>query len=125
MTYILILVLGYFPLSEAWQRSPADIIIGDWASSPDERTVRVYKEKGKYKGDIIRSNNQEEVGKLILWDLVYDSKAGEWNAGKIQLPDMEHSADCYVEVDGSDSLKITGYHGWRVFGKTELYVRAL
>ena len=122
LIYIFILFLGNFPTFEGIQKNP-NIILGDWVSSTGIRTVHVYQERGKYKAVIIRSNNAKEVGRLILWDLIYDSKVGLWNSGKIQLPDMEHSAECYVEADGNDVLKITGYHGWRVFGKTEHYVR--
>ncbi len=124
LVYILIFVQSYFPLSGDLQVN-SDFILGDWVSSSGSRTVRIYKEGNKYQGHIIRSNNPTEVSKLILWDLVYDRKANEWKDGKIQLPDMDHSVECFVVVDGKDSLKITGYHGWRIFGKSEIYLRAL
>lgn len=121
---ILILVQSYFPLSGDVQMN-SDFILGDWVSSSGSRTVRIYKEGNKYLGHIVSSKNPEEVSELILWDLVYDRKANEWKDGKIQLPEMDHSVECFVLADGKDSLKITGYHGWRIFGKTELYLRPL
>ena len=122
VTYILIIVQSYFPVSGNVQMT-SDIILGDWVSSSGSTKVRIYKEGNEYLGHIIGSNNPEEVGKLILWDLVYDIKANEWKDGKIQLPDMDHSVECFVVADEENSLKITGYHGWRIFGKTELYKR--
>lgn len=122
LIYILILVQSYFPLSGDVQMS-SDIALGDWVSTSGSRIVRIYREGNKYLGHIIRSNNPEEVSKIILWDLVYDTKANEWKDGKIQLPEMDHSVECFVVADGKDSLKITGYHGWRIFGKTEPYLR--
>ncbi|WP_420575377.1 DUF2147 domain-containing protein [Ekhidna sp.] len=106
------------------QKGP-DSIVGNWVSSDGVRTVRVYKEKDKYKADIIKSNNPEETGKLILWNLVYDLESREWNDGKIQLPGMSHEVDCFIEMNKKDTMKITGYHGWRIFGSSEVYIKEL
>lgn len=123
---ISILFLFYIGLTiNAIAQKGPDGIIGNWASSDGIRTVQVYKEEGKYKGDIIKSNNPDEIGKLILWDLVYDPGAKEWNEGKIRLPDMSHEVDCYIKLINTESIKITGYHGWRVFGSSELYHRKI
>ena len=105
------------------QKGP-DSIVGNWVSSDGVRTVRGYKEKDKYKADIIKSNNPEETGKLILWNLVYDLESREWNDGKIQLPGMSHEVDCYIKMMSLDLIKITGYHGLRVLGKSELYYKS-
>ncbi|MEQ9007011.1 MAG: DUF2147 domain-containing protein, partial [Ekhidna sp.] len=92
--------------------------------SDDVRTVRVFKEDNTYKADIIKSNNPDEIGKLILWNLVYDADAMEWNNGQIKLPGMAHEVECYIKMMSLDLIKITGYHGLRVLGKSELYYKS-
>lgn len=92
-------------------------------SADSTRTVRVYNVDDKYKAEIVRSYKPEELGKLILWDLVYDEQAEEWNDGKIKLPDMSHEVDCFIKMINTDSIKITGYHGWRILGSSEVYLK--
>ncbi|MEQ8878848.1 MAG: DUF2147 domain-containing protein [Cyclobacteriaceae bacterium] len=119
---ILLLYIGLTVIAIGQKRP--DSIVGKWVSPDDVRTVRVFKEDNKYKADIIKSNNPDEIGKLILWNLVYDLESREWNDGKIQLPGMSHDVDCYIKMINTDSIKITGYHGLRVLGKSELYFKS-
>ncbi len=119
---ILLLYIG-LTVNAIAQKRP-DSIVGKWVSPDDVRTVRVFKEDNKYKADIIKSNNPDEIGKLILWNLVYDAEAREWNNGQIKLPGMAHEVDCYIKMMSLDLIKITGYHGLRVLGKSELYSKS-
>lgn len=41
-----------------------DSIVGNWVSSNGARIVQVYKEDGKYKGDIIKSSNTAEIDSI-------------------------------------------------------------
>ncbi|MEQ8906176.1 DUF2147 domain-containing protein [Ekhidna sp.] len=119
---ILLLYMG-LTVNTIAQKRP-DSIVGKWVSSDDVRTVRVFKEDNTYKADIIKSNNPDEIGKLILWNLVYDADAMEWNNGQIKLPGMAHEVECYIKMMSLDLIKITGYHGLRVLGKSELYYKS-
>lgn len=62
------------------------------------------------------------VGMRILWDLKKDKK--EWSGGTILDPDNGKTYKCYIEViDGGKRLKVRGYLGITIFGRTQYWVR--
>lgn len=101
-----------------------DAIIGEWVAADGTRTVKIFKKGNTYTGETIRSSISGETGKVIIWNLVYDSSAKEWVNGKIKLGNMSHDIDAYARIDDKGNLRITGYHGLRVLGKSELYIRS-
>lgn len=98
----------------------SDQILGKWFSEDNTRTVEVFKENGKYSAKIIDAKDKLQVGKLIVWGLQYDNQEKEWSGGEVQLPDMSHSASCYVKLK-NDKVIITGYHGFRLLGSSQTY----
>jgi uncharacterized protein (DUF2147 family) len=73
----------------------------------------------KCRGD---KKDKPVVGMQILWDLKKDKK--EWSGGTILDPDNGKTYKCYIEViDGGKRLKVRGYLGITIFGRTQYWVR--
>lgn len=112
--------------SICFSQTNADDIAGNWQLQDGSKRISVYKENGKYHGKIYwvkDAAKQSEIGKKVLWDLEYDADDKEWNSGDIQLPDMGHSASCYIKLKDINTASVTGYHGMRLFGKTKTLLR--
>lgn len=116
------IVFLFLAIGNLFAQNNGDQIIGTWTSGDNNRTVEVYKTNGKYAAKIIDAKNNQEIGKVIIWGLQYDIAEKEWSDGQVQLPDMSHSASCYVKLKG-DKVIITGYHGLRMFGSSQTYNR--
>lgn len=116
------IVFLFLTVTNLFAQNNGGQILGKWISEDNNRTVEVFKTNGKYSAKIIDAKNKQEIGKLIIWELQYDDAEKEWSGGQVQLPDMSHSASCYVKLKG-DKVIITGYHGLRLFGSSQTYNR--
>ena len=132
-----------------------DAILGLWATDPEggggEAHVRVYKEDGKYFGEIVwlaepvypdddpkgtpgeektDLNNPDPdlqgepvIGLLITKDFVYNGK-GLWHKGTIYDPDNGKTYKCKIKYGDSDKvLKVRGYIGVSMLGRTTYWTR--
>ena len=115
-------VFLFLTVGNLFAQNNSDQILGEWVRADNTKTVEVFKENDKYSAKIIETKNKQQLGKLIVWGLQYDNKEKEWSDGEVQLPDMSHSASCYVKLKG-EKLIITGYHGLRLFGSSQTYSR--
>jgi uncharacterized protein (DUF2147 family) len=62
------------------------------------------------------------IGLQILWDLRKDGD--EWSGGKILDPDNGKVYKCYIALeDGGEKLKVRGYLGFSLLGRTEYWLR--
>jgi uncharacterized protein (DUF2147 family) len=67
--------------------------------------------------------NQPIVGMQIMWGLTEDGD--EWSGGKILDPKEGKIYKCYVElIDGGSRLKVRGYIGVSLLGRTQYWRRA-
>jgi len=121
--------------------------VGRWKTIDDKTgkpksVVRLWQEDGKIFGKIEslilepgeepnpkcdkcqgELKNQLVIGMTILWDLTKDGT--EWSGGKILDPDNGKIYKCYIEpVDGGARLKVRGFIGFSLFGRTQYWVRA-
>lgn len=115
-----------------------------------EAHVEVYKEDGKYYGKIIwlaepvypvddpkgtpgelktDLNNPDPalqgnpvVGLIITKDFVYKGK-GLWHKGTIYDPDNGKTYKCKVRVGDDGELKVRGFIGFSMLGRTEVWTR--
>jgi len=132
-----------------------DAILGLWATDPEggggEAHVRIYKEDGKYFGEIVwlaepvypdddpkgtpgekktDLNNPDPdlqgepvIGLLITKDFVYNGK-GLWHKGTIYDPDNGKTYKCKIKYGDSDKvLKVRGYIGVSMLGRTTYWTR--
>jgi len=104
-------------------QNPQDELIGTWQNAEKRMAVRVFKQAGKFHAEIVEAANATDRGKRIIWELSYDESSKEWREGYVQLPDMSHSAKCFIVLKNHDEAAITGFHGVRFLGSTQKYHR--
>lgn len=122
---LLFFLLGSFVSSA---QTMADDITGKWVLADGTAQIQVIKEGDKYTGKITwvkEVSAKADIGKTVLWDLKFDKGDKEWNKGEIQMPDMSHSASCYIRLKDKNTGIVTGYHGLRMFGKSKVLKRLL
>lgn len=121
--------------------------VGRWTTVDDsthkpKSVVLVWEEDGKLLGKIEslilepgedpapkcdkcegERKDQPIIGMVILWGLTRDGK--EWSGGKILDPDNGKTYRCLVEpVEGGAKLKVRGYIGISLLGRTQVWVKA-
>jgi len=118
-------------------------IFGKWNSRNEETgkvdsVVEVYKKEGKAFAKIIDITNDERkkavcdlcegenknkpiLGLNILTGLEKDGD--EWSGGKILDPRSGKIYKCYIKLEGDNKLKIRGYMGFALIGKTAYWER--
>jgi len=119
-------------------------IFGKWYSTNDETgeidsVIEVYKKQEKAFGKIIEIKNSERknavcdlckdknknkpiLGLNILNGLEKDGE--EWSGGTILDPRNGNVYKCFIQLVQQDKLKIRGYFGLSIFGKTAYWQRA-
>jgi uncharacterized protein (DUF2147 family) len=136
-----ILILTIFLCAFSLQ---AQTIFGKWHSFDEETkavesVIEIYQKKGKAYAKIIKitdQNNQNAIcteckgkrknnpilGMDILTGLKKDGE--EWSGGKILDPKNGKEYKCYIRLLDKNTLKIRGYIGLSMFGRTVLWKRA-
>lgn len=121
----------------------AQDVTGKWKTIDDETgkaksVVEIYKENGKVFGkvvDIIDASKRDAtcrdcpgeakgkpiLGLVILKDLKKDGK--EYNGGTIMDPNNGKVYKSYIELDGPNTLKVRGYVGFSLLGRTQSWTR--
>lgn len=121
----------------------AQDVTGKWKTIDDETgeaksIVEIYKKDGKIYGKIIEILNPakkdrkcEECpgsdkgkpieGLVIIKGLEKDGD--EYNDGKILDPVSGKLYKCYIELEGANKLKVRGYIGFSLLGRTQYWTR--
>lgn len=119
-------------------------IFGKWYSTNEETgeidsVIEVYKKQEKAFGKIIEIKNSER--KNAVYDLCKDKNKNkpilglnilnglekdgeEWSGGTILDPRNGNVYKCFIQLVQQDKLKIRGYLGLSIFGKTAYWQRA-
>lgn len=118
-------------------------VIGKWKTIDDETgkaksTVEIYERSGKIYGKIVEivdaekrksictactgeEKNKPVMGLVIIKGLKKDGK--EYNDGKILDPTTGKVYKCFLALEGNDKLKVRGYIGVSLFGRTQIWNR--
>lgn len=121
--------------------------VGRWTTIDDETkkpksVISIYEENGKLFGKIeklFREPNEDQnpvcdkcegalknqpiIGMVIMRDLKKDDD--EWSGGTILDPGNGKTYKCKIAVeDGGKKLKVRGYIGLSLIGRTQRWVRA-
>lgn len=118
-------------------------IFGKWENRDEETNkvdsvIEVYQKDGKAYAKIIeitdknrqtavcdkctgKQKNKAILGMNILSGLKKDGN--EWNGGKILDPKNGKEYKCYIKLNGKDKLKIRGYIGFSLLGRTAYWYR--
>ena len=119
-------------------------VFGKWKTVDDvtgetKSIVEIYKENDKLYGKIIeildpnapenpicqncsgKDKEQPILGLVFIKGLKKDGN--EYNGGKILDPESGKLYKCYIELEETDKLKVRGYIGISLFGRTQYWYR--
>ena len=121
----------------------AQDVTGKWNTIDDNTgkarsVVEIYQQNGKIYGKIVEivdpakrdklctecpgeDKDKPVLGLVILKDLKKDGK--EYNGGTIMDPDNGKVYKSYIELDGANKLKVRGYIGFSLLGRTQYWER--
>ncbi|MBD1394622.1 DUF2147 domain-containing protein [Mucilaginibacter glaciei] len=119
----------------------ADAILGKWLSPTSEGQIQIYKKGSKFFGKLVWMKVPDEDGKPkldkfnpdptlrsrpklnleILKDFVYDGD-NVYEGGTIYDPQSGKTYSCKMTLKG-DILKVRGYMGISLLGRTENFSR--
>jgi uncharacterized protein (DUF2147 family) len=113
-------------------------ILGNWLTEPKDGIIQIsVAAGGTYEGRIVGGSHPGRVdernpdasqrgkplrGQVILHELHYDGD-GKWSGGTIYEPDSGRTYKCLVELIAPDSLKVRGYIGISMLGKSQIWTR--
>lgn len=122
----------------AQDSAAADPIEGVWVTSDGEGWVEIQKVDKTLEGTIIGGpsdddrrdennpdpalRNQRLTGLKILKGFEADGD-GKWTGGTIYDPDNGKTYRCNLQLENKDRLKVRGYLGVSLFGRTEIWTR--
>jgi len=126
---IIVILITFWQIATAFSQSNADDIIGYYlATDPKTKEttqMEVYKTTdGKYEVRVVwveNKKNSNNVGTIPIRNLTFDSKSKEWKQGKVMYEGKEYSLN--ASFSGPDKLKIRGFLGISLFGKTEYWIK--
>lgn len=116
-------------------------IIGIWKNIDDEdgkekSHIEIYEHNGALRAKVIKllpaatvktctkctgSNKNKSIeGMEILWDLKKKSDT-EYEDGKILNPKNGKVYDCFISLESPTKLKVRGYMGISLMGKTQYW----
>ena len=153
MKYILFSLMSFllfFGGFSAKSQSKADKVCGlYYAADPgngEGSQILIYKTpSGQYEGKVLwmqypnhpngeprrdvknpdpNKRNQTNVGLVILKGFIYNEKDNQWQNGSVYNPanGSTYSSYLWLEADGN-SLKVRGYFGFSLLGKTVTWTR--
>jgi len=121
----------------------AQTIFGEWENRNEDTgkvdsVIEVYEKDGKAFAKIIeitdpakrnnvcdlcdgKNKDKPILGMNILTGLKKDGD--EWSGGKILDPKNGKIYKCFIELEGANKLKVRGYLGFSLLGRTVYWVR--
>ncbi len=139
---LLAIVLLLLNFGAAAQQKTDDIV-GVWLTAGKEQAkVQIYKSGDRYYGKIIWLKNPVEngqprtdaknpdkakrnnpiIGLAILSGFKFDGD-DEWKSGDIYDPESGKTYSSYMTLKNANTLKLRGYVGISLFGRTETWTR--
>jgi len=124
-------------------QTKAGDIIGFWLTHGERPAkVQVYKMGNQFAGKIVWLQFPEENGKqkmddnnpdqtkrgkplvgLVIMNAFTFDNDSEWSDGKIYDPQNGKTYSCYLSLKNKNTLKVRGYIGISLIGRTEYWTR--
>jgi len=122
--------------------TPGDAVLGQWLTEGDKAVVEIFRCEDRYCGKIVwlkeptnpdgsevldtenpdpSKRNRTVLGLNLVWGFRYDENQG-WVDGSIYDPDNGKTYSCKMNLEG-DTLKVRGYVGISLFGRTTVWKR--
>lgn len=143
MTLCLFFLMGTAETGFA-QKFKADDLVGIWEPSHGKARIKIEKIGNKYYGKVVwlkepidpetkekkRDKNNPDaalrkrrtLGLKVLKDFVPNGK-GYWDDGTIYDPENGTTYNCHITMKNKNTIKIRGYVGMSVFGRTDVWKR--
>ncbi len=115
-----------------------DAVLGEWLAESKDGKVLIYKQGEKYFGKISwgkdgpdkkdiknpdeKLRSQSIVGSVILKGFDFTGKY--WENGTIYDPLSGKTYSCTIKMEKSNELKIRGFVGISLLGRTTIWTRA-
>lgn len=141
---ILVSLLLIIPFSLLFSQNKKSDILGIWLNQDEDAQVEMFERGGKIYGKLVwlknpidddtgkakldKNNPDDELKKKplmgleILKGFTFDGK-DEWEDGEIYDPKNGKTYSCYMAFDEKDKLKIRGYIGVSLLGRTTYWTR--
>lgn len=141
--FLFITIIMLFIVPDVFASHP-DAVTGEWYTSEGTSVVEIYKcgdlycgrivwlknpknEGGKDKVDVKNPDeirrNRKIMGLEILTGFKYKDE-NRWEDGKIYDPKTGKTYSCKMQLEGND-LKIRGYVGFSLFGRTAVWTKKM
>ncbi len=139
LTFLLSAVFSISAISLSAQ-DKADRVLGKWLNEDGDAHVEITKEGDTYSGKLVwlkfpidddtgkpkldKKNPDDALktrpilGLEMLSGFTYDSDDEEWTDGEIYDPKSGKTYSCYMAFDSDGKLKIRGYIGISLIGRT-------
>ena len=121
------------------QVTPGDEVLGVWWTPEKDGKIEVYVKQGEYYGKIIWGEEPEKdkhnpdpalrdrdvVGLDIFEGFRFNKRKKRWDGGTIYDPNSDKTYECKMWFpDGNpDKLKVRGFIGISLLGRTEVFER--
>lgn len=123
--------------------NPADAIVGVWLTAGDDNAkVEIFESNTKYYGKIVWLKNPIRdggkaldvnnpdvskrknpiIGLQIISGFEYNPDDKIWENGKIYDPQSGKTYSCNIKKEGN-KLKVRGYIGFSLLGRTEIWTK--
>jgi uncharacterized protein (DUF2147 family) len=126
---LFLIVLFFVPALNA--QNNADDIVGYYYSidpfTEESSQSYIYKvADNTYEGKIVWVKNPElkhREGYVFLKNLTFNPKENEWQNGVMLYPGKKGTYKAYMSLTSEGKLKVRGYWGVSLFGKTLYWTR--
>jgi len=134
-----------FMLSSNSLTKDADQIVGNWLTEKKNSKVRIFESGGKYYGKIswVEESIDPQTGEpyldilnpdkskrdtpvfnlLVMKDFIYNNANQTWENGTVYNAMTGKTYSGYMKLSTSNKLKLRGYIGIPIFGRTDLWTR--
>jgi uncharacterized protein (DUF2147 family) len=142
----------FFLVTSAWlvtsiqAQHKSDDILGYWFNEEKTSKVQIFKDGNKYHAKIVwlkepndvttgkprvdnlnpepKLQNVPLMGLVIMKDFTFNG-ADEWKNGSIYDPKKGKLYSCYIQFDKPNVLKIRGYIGVSLLGRTTYWTKTV
>ncbi|MBO0934324.1 DUF2147 domain-containing protein [Fibrella aquatilis] len=132
--HFLLVILLCVSSQLAVAQAAADKILGQYLSPKKDGKIEVYKVGETYFGKVVSGNNPRKdvnnpnpalrtrdlLGMVFLTNFTY--KDGEYSNGEIYDPENGKTYSCKMWLD-KGNLKVRGYIGLSILGRTETFTK--
>ncbi len=123
----------------------ANDVTGIWYNEEKDARFEIYEDGGEYFAKIVwleepidpetgepklddenpdeDKQNRPLEGLVFMKDFVFEGD-GLWEDGEIYDPKSGKTYDCYIKMESPDKLKVRGYIGISLIGRTSYWTRA-